>query len=249
MQAPATNKNKRPGCGQILARGAVKVFLFGILAALVLNPNLRIAYKQLRHTFEPERLIQPAFPSMQQVNRKIDRMIHDHPTGHSEVKIVERFVYKSVRYVSDYENWNNVEYWPSAEEVWHRRQEDCDGRAILAVSILRSRGYHSAKLVVGLNHMWATVNENEKEPSAPQQIVALLNPDANLSLEMEPKTRPAHFIRLAKALVQPTALRETSTGIIADIPNDRKLILGLLMILLWYLPLRTPIPLAKRNPS
>jgi hypothetical protein len=226
-----------PWAGKFLARTLLKSLIFGTLAAMVLNPNLRLAFKQVRHTLRPESLLQANFPSCRAINDRIDGLLADDAGRQPEIKLVEKFVYRNIRYVSDYENWSNAEYWPTAEEVWTRQQEDCDGRAVLAVNILRSRGYPSAKLVVGLHHMWVTVNANEKEPTKPAAMVALLNPEAKLSLEIGPKPGASHYMRLAKALVQPTALRETGAGLIADIPPVRKVILVLLLPLVWLLPL------------
>jgi hypothetical protein len=226
-------------------RGVLKTLLFAALTAVVLNPNLKIAFRQIQHTFRPESLIQPDFASITSINEEIDRLLARNTGGAHEIKSVEKFVYKNIQYVSDYENWNNVEYWPTAEEVWAKRREDCDGRAVLAATILRSRGYQSAKLVVGLQHMWVSVNANEKELFKPAKIVALLNPEAKLSLEIQPKPGARHFMRLAKAFVQPTAFRETGAGIIADIPNVRKLILALLLVGVWYLPINAPRPKAR----
>jgi hypothetical protein len=238
----AIEKTRRwPWAGKFLARTLLKTLIFGTLTAIVLNPNLRIAFKQIHHTLRPESLLQAGFPSCRAINDRIDGLLADTAGRQPEINLIEKFVYRNIRYVSDYENWSNAEYWPTAEEVWARGREDCDGRAVLAVSILRSRGYPSAKLVVGLHHMWVTVNANEKEPSKPAAMVAMFNPEANLSLEIGPKPGASHFVRMAKALVQPTALRETGAGIIADIPPLRKAILVLLLVLVWYLPLNRNI--------
>jgi predicted transglutaminase-like cysteine proteinase len=226
-----------PWAGKFLARTLLKTLIFGMLAAVILNPNLRLAVKQIHHTLYPESLLQSNFPSCRVINERIDGLVADDAGRQPEIKLIEKFVCRNIRYVSDYENWSNAEYWPTAEEAWSRGREDCDGRAVLAVSILRSRGYRSAKLVVGLQHMWVTVNANEKEQSKPAAIVALLNPETKLSLELRPKPGASHFVRLAKAFVQPTALRETGAGIIADIPPLRKAILVLVLLLVWHLPL------------
>src|SRR5882762_8266299 len=108
-----------------------------------------------------------------------------------------------------------MEYWPTAEEVWQRRQEDCDGRAILAVSILRSRGYQSARLAISLDHMWAEVNCREKQPEMPAEIVSILHPDSRFSAALEAKPTANHFARLAKAFFRPTAFRDTSANLLA----------------------------------
>jgi len=154
------------------------------------------------------------------------------------VKVIEKFVLKRIRYVSDYETWDNMEYWPTAEEVWQRRQEDCDGRAILAVSILRSRGYPSARLAISLDHMWAEVNSREKQYGTSAEIISILYPDSRFGAALEAKPTANHFARLAKAFLRPIALRDTSANLLAGIPFARKAILLTLLLLLCYHPCR-----------
>jgi hypothetical protein len=218
--------------------GGLKILVFVLFGFVVLNPNLKRALLQVSHTLNPEALIQPDFPGMAEINARIDRMIEADLDGNSEARLVARFVRKQIHYVSDYRNWGNIEYWPTAQEVWERGQEDCDGRAILATSILRSRGYNSARLVVGLDHMWIKVDENEKAPAEPAQLVALLNPNPNFSLPLEERTGAGDFLLLAKAFLHPTAFRETSTNLVAEIPAPRKAILITGLLLLCSYPAR-----------
>jgi hypothetical protein len=218
---------------------ALKLVLFGVFALIVLNPNLKRAGEQLSHLGNPESLIQTNFASLVFINREIDALQEHHPDK-SEPLLVEEFIFRRIKYLSDYENWWNVEYWPTAQEVWQRKQEDCDGRAILATSILRSRGFQSAQLVVGLDHMWIQVNENEKEPGKSPHMLALLRPDKKHQIPVPKKPDAKHFLELAKAFFQPTALRETSEALLVDIPSVRKAILILGLLLLCYYPCSHP---------
>jgi hypothetical protein len=208
-----------------------------VLRFLVLNPNLKRLVLQVRHTFAPESLLQTDFPGMEEINRQIDQLKARSP-GRSEVEVIEKFVLRRIRYVSDYRTWGNMDYWPTAEEVWRRREEDCDGRAILAVSILRSRGYRSARLAISLDHMWAEINSREKQPDLTEEIISILHPDPRFSTVLEAKPTTHHFARLAKAFFRPIALRDTSANFVAGIPFERKAILLTLLLLLCYHPCR-----------
>lgn len=231
---PMTEKNRK-NAAHAAKVWLVKAAVFGVFAVLVLNPNPKRALLQLRHTFQPESLIQADLPSMPEINRAIETFQNEQDTELSEVRLVERFVRKRIRYATDYATWWNVEYWPTAGEVWQRQQEDCDGRAVLAVSILRSRGYRSAKLVVGLQHMWVQVNENEKSPGQPENVVGLLNPEQLVSLSIDGNPSANHYLSLAKSLFRPAALRDTSVSWMNDIPPARKtvLLLGFLFVSLY----------------
>jgi hypothetical protein len=216
----------------------VKSLLFVLFTAVVLNPNLKRAVLQVQHTTHPESLIQTSFPGIAAINRQIDRLL-DSPTNHlSEPRLVARFVLRKIMYVTDYENWGNIEYWPTATEVWQRRQEDCDGRAIFATSLLRSRGFNSARMVVSLDHMWVRVNENEKQPGKAPHYIALLNPNPHLSIELHEHSFWADAWDLLKAFLHPRNLWETISNLFADIPAPRKAVLVTALLLLCYHPCR-----------
>jgi hypothetical protein len=212
---------------------------FVLFTAVVLNPNLKRAAFQVGSVLAPEALIQTNFTALPAIQAELDRIISADQGRHSEARLVAKFVVRKISYLSDYENWNNIEFWPSAEEVWARRQEDCDGRAILATSILRARGYQSARLVVGLDHMWIRVDENEKDPARGPRLIALLSPNPHFNIELENEVRPRDWLRLAKAFLHPTALRETSTHLFAEIPVWRKTLLITALVLLCHYPCRS----------
>jgi predicted transglutaminase-like cysteine proteinase len=218
-------------------RRATKTTLFCALLFLVLNPNLKRFAQQVRHVFAPDSLIQTDFEGMAEINRQIDELRARWPRR-SEVKLIENFVLKRIRYSSDYRTWGNMEYWPTAEEVWRKGEEDCDGRAILATSILRSRGYQSARLAISLDHMWAEVNSREKQQDFCEEITRILNPDTRFRTALDDKPTANHFARLAKAFLRPTAFRDTSANLLSAIPFARKAILLTALLILCYHPCR-----------
>jgi hypothetical protein len=56
--------------------------------------------------------------------------------------------------------WGNAEYLPTLAEVFEQGREDCDGRAVVAASLLRRMG-HDAWLVTDLLHMWVETPKGE----------------------------------------------------------------------------------------
>jgi hypothetical protein len=221
-----------------IGRALLKAVLFGAVVLFILNPNLKRAAMHVRHALQPDLLIQTHFPALREINTQVDEWLAASRGTRSEVQVVERFVNQRIQYVSDYKNWGNIEYWPTAEEVWTRGKEDCDGRAVLAVSILRSRGYESARLVIGLDHMWVQVDENERLKHRPEKVSALLNPSGNQSLELKHPSGASHFASVGKALLRPKAFRETSVNMIAEIPTPRKFLIVLSLLLICGWPLR-----------
>lgn len=142
-------------------RGGLKLALFAVIVLFALYPNPVLLVRQLGHYLDTESLIQPDLPAMPAINHDIDQFLATNTAALTEFKAVERFVYRRVAYQYDWHGWWNLDYWPTAAEVWERKREDCDGRAVLAVSILRARGHADARLVANLQHVWVAVGTNE----------------------------------------------------------------------------------------
>jgi hypothetical protein len=83
-------------------------------------------------------------------------------------KQVERFVYKKVKYAWDWDVWGSADYMPTVAEMFEnaKRQpdgiirEDCDGRAVMAASLMRRLGYESS-IVTDLRHVWVVTPQGE----------------------------------------------------------------------------------------
>lgn len=67
-------------------------------------------------------------------------------------------VQKEIVYMSDVENWDKTDYWPTSQEVFERKREDCDGKAIAMWRILKDSGKFDDReigLVIICGHMLA----------------------------------------------------------------------------------------------
>ncbi len=136
------------------------VLLFVVWAGIHF-PNPVEVVTHLLHIANPEALIRPDLPDMERINRDVDAMIAESNGKLSEVRAVERYVLRNIHYKFDWESGWNLDYWPDAADVWQRRADDCDGRAVLAVSILRARGRKDARLAGNLIHIWAQTGSDE----------------------------------------------------------------------------------------
>lgn len=139
----------------------IKMGIFAAILLIVLFPNPVLLFKQLSAYSHAEALIQTTFPGIEQINQELNAALPAGVTRQQEFQAIQRYVYRNIPYAYDWDNWGNVDFWPTAEEVWARRQEDCDGQAVLAASILRARGFESARLVGNIRHIWVTVDEQE----------------------------------------------------------------------------------------
>lgn len=69
------------------------------------------------------------------------------------LEIVEAVVNHRVTYAYDWDTWGNLDYLPTVHEVIELGREDCDGRAVLAASVLTRLGVE-ARLVGNTSHVW-----------------------------------------------------------------------------------------------
>lgn len=135
-------------------RFCVKLAVFGLATLTILYPRADLLWKQTGNLRDLDALIASPLPSLPEINAAIDAQLTPDATTLDELAAVERFVWRNIKYEYDWDNWANVDYWPSPAEVWERKREDCDGQAVLAASILRSRGFDDAGLVGNINHIW-----------------------------------------------------------------------------------------------
>jgi len=149
------------GTQRPLTRRALKAAILAGVVVFALYPNPVLLVRLINHLLNMEALIQPDLPAMPEINQEIDRLLSTNTPSLTEFKAVERFVYRRIAYQYDWHGWWNLDYWPTAAEVWERKREDCDGRAVLAASILRARGHAEARLVANLQHVWVAVGTNE----------------------------------------------------------------------------------------
>ena len=81
---------------------------------------------------------------------------------------VEAFVYEKVKYAWDWETWGVADYMPTVAEMFAEAaktggaplREDCDGRAVMAASLMRRLGYDS-HIVTDVRHVWVTTPQGE----------------------------------------------------------------------------------------
>jgi len=192
-----------------------------VVLFFVLNPKPILFIKQLQRYVDMEALIQIDFPALETINREIDALLPPDASQEEEFTKIQQYVYKHIRYVYDWDNWGNIDFWPTAEQVWDLKQEDCDGRAVLAASILRSRGFTSAKLVGNIRHIWVHMDQRE-----------LMGPDKEQNIWRENgRTRvsiPSFRVMLGSMAIY-----------IADFPTIRNLVLFFVLILLCYHPCKS----------
>ncbi len=196
----------------------VKIGMFMVTLFFVLNPHPVLFMKQLPRYADMESLIQTDFQGLETINRDIDAMLPPGADQKQELAVVQKYVYQHIRYTYDWDNWGNIDFWPTAEQVWERRQEDCDGQAVLAASILRSRGFSSATLVGNIQHIWVQLDQQD-----------LMSPMAEQNISRE-KGKLVVRLPSLKVILGAMAIY------ITDFPTIRNLLLFWVILLLCYHP-------------
>lgn len=166
-------------------RLTVKSLLLGLIVMLCLFPRVDIFVKQLGSLSDPKRLIQPDLPELTEINVRIDARLPANASEKDELRAVQNYVLATIPYDYDWNNWGNIDYWPTARDVLARGREDCDGRAVLAASILQSRGYTNATVVGNLNHIW--VNVGKRSIMGAGDKASLIGKSGKVKLELPTK--------------------------------------------------------------
>jgi predicted transglutaminase-like cysteine proteinase len=198
-------------------RCAIKLAALALLTLVVLFPHPILFLRELQCVANVDVLIQTNLPAMTGINREIDALLATNTTKLTEFKAIERFVYQRIKYQYDWDNWGNVDYWPTTAEVWERRREDCDGQAVLAASILRARGFTNARIVANLTHVWVAVGKD-----------ALMSPQAEQTFTREGGRTKVKLPSLKAAV--------DSLAFASKFPVMRELILLFGVLLVGYHP-------------
>ena len=162
-----------------------KFLVFGAVTFFVLFPNPAQFVRHLIHVSDMQAMVEPDAPQLAEWEAEFRRRVEEkqqaveraaaasasaaEPFGPREVqKELEQFVYEKVKYDWDWNVWGGADYMPTIEEMFAQAagasdglmREDCDGRAIIAASLLRRLGYESF-VVTDLRHVWVTTPEGE----------------------------------------------------------------------------------------
>ena len=196
------------------SRWPVKWLVLAVTVLLVAFPSPSRLMTHLQHWRHPDQLIEPNHPGLEPWVVDLEAQLADQPlAGPQALKKVERYVYDHVPYAWDWNTWGCADYLPTVSEVLEKGKEDCDGRAVVAASLLRRLGYET-RLVSDFRHVWVWTEQGET--MSPGKVRAIEVTDG------EVKVQPGALA---------SALRATSFGL-AVFPFGRELIVVLVM---WWL--------------
>lgn len=155
----------------------------GILFLLFPHPGR--ALHEIRTLRDPAALIAPDDPAVAKLSAEIDAAMPAGLDRPAQVAWIEEFVEKRIVYTNDWDQWLNVDYWPTPSETLASGREDCDGIAVVAASVLKRRGF-SPRIEASYEHVWLEV-EGER----------ILHPDQETNFDGERWSLPGFGLILS----------------------------------------------------
>jgi hypothetical protein len=141
-------------------RWPLKFLLFAVATLLVLYPKVWLIPVALERLGDINALLDPQHPELGELEDDVLAELPPDAQASDILPAVQHAVCQRVPYAWDWEIWGVVEYVPTVAEVFERGREDCDGRAVVAASLLRRMGY-DAWLVSDLLHVWVETPQGE----------------------------------------------------------------------------------------
>jgi hypothetical protein len=139
-------------------RAPIKAAVLAVTVFVVCFPYPVRFARHVEHWTDPDAMIEPDAAGLHPMLADLVPDLAGVPRGPEQLRIVERFVYASIPFAWDWETWGVADYLPTVDEVLDKGREDCDGRAVVAASLLRNLGY-DARLDTDTTHVWVTTDE------------------------------------------------------------------------------------------
>ena len=194
-------------------RVPIKWMIFTLTVLAVCFPYPHRLARHIEHWGDPNALIEPDAPALKPLAEELRSLVPQDLPPREALETVERFVHTNILYEWDWITWGTADYLPTVTEAIEKGKEDCDGRAVVAASLLRTLGYES-EIVTDFMHVW--VKTDKGELMGPGKKKAVLATEQGLRFE------PGALMQVPRALAYGLAV----------FPLDRELIV---LAVLWLL--------------
>jgi hypothetical protein len=169
---------RREWWGRWYWRWPIKAAIFLAVTLVVLFPRPGLFARHLAHVRDMQAMIAPDDPRLEELEGEVRARLDEEATsarfaatdrerGLLIQQQIERLVLERVEYAWDWDTWGCADYMPTVAEMFDVAaatqsglREDCDGRAIVAASLMRRMGY-DARLATDLRHVWVVTPEGE----------------------------------------------------------------------------------------
>lgn len=147
------NRSKR-------VRWPIKCATFAVISLGVFFPRVDRLPTTIKRHLNPNALINGDSPALQSWLEEFEAARQPEWDDKKLLGELQRYVYRKIPYAWDWDLWGNVDYFPTVEETLALGKEDCDGRAVVAASVLQSYGYN-ARLATDFGHVWVVTDRGE----------------------------------------------------------------------------------------
>lgn len=154
------------------ARWGVKCLVVAVVGTGVCFPNLPRLVRHLVHWRDPDALIDPYAAALRPWVESFQSQLGDIRSPDEALARVEPFVVERLPYAWDWETWGNADYLPTVSEILAAGREDCDGRAVIAASLLRASGF-KVRLATDFAHVWVDTDHGATMSPGSQQAVVV----------------------------------------------------------------------------
>lgn len=144
---------RRRHASRPLSRWAGKTFFVLVVLFLILYPRVWMLPTWIDRVRHADQLIDPKNAHLAPLEERVRAAARDPADVKQVYRVVESTVYQAVPYAFDWDVWGVMDWIPTVDEVFQKGREDCDGRAVVAASLLRRMGYE-ASLTTDLKHVW-----------------------------------------------------------------------------------------------
>ena len=159
-------------------RALLRLPLFAAGFVFLLFPHPGRALHEIQMLRDPNALIAPDDPAVAKLSVDVDAAMPKTLDRPHQVAWIEWYIEKRIIYANDWDQWLNVDYWPTPGETLASGREDCDGIAVVTASLLRHRGFR-ARIEASYEHVWVEV-EGER----------ILHPDKETDFDGEHWSMP-----------------------------------------------------------
>lgn len=204
-----------------LARWSLKLAAFVLLTGLVLYPQPWRLPTWVQRISDLNSVLDPDHPGLAPLEEQVRAGLPPDASPRDALNRVQNVVYERLPYAWDWEVWGVMEWLPTVDEALTAGREDCDGRAVVAASLLRRMGYE-ATLATDILHMWVVTPQGET-----------MNPTGG------EKTLVGGDGRTVTNIVSPGVLQNVARGLtygIGVFPLPRELLILLAMVVLTTHP-------------
>jgi hypothetical protein len=138
----------------------VKAAFLALVLLLALYPRLDRFAAWLVRLRDMNSVIDPHHPALSELEQEVRRALPAGADGAAALPLVQEVVLERIPYAWDWDTWGVMDYLPTVEETFRAGREDCDGRAVVAASLLRRMGYE-AWLACDVLHVWVATPDGQ----------------------------------------------------------------------------------------